>query len=229
MKTIGLIGGMSWESTIPYYRILNETVRDTLGGFHSAKIILYSVDFDDIERDQTAGEWERMGVKLADIALILQNAGADAIALCTNTMHKVADQIEAQISIPFIHIADATAATVINSSITKVALLGTKYTMSQDFYRDRLSSQGLEVIVPNPLDQEIINDVIFNELIQGKVLESSRKKYIDIINNLVTQGAQGIILGCTEIGILIRLQDTNIPLFETVAIHAKKVADYMLG
>jgi aspartate racemase len=229
MKTIGLIGGMSWESTIPYYRILNETVRDTLGGFHSAKIILYSVDFDDIERDQTAGEWERMGVKLADIALILQNAGADAIALCTNTMHKVADQIEAQISIPFIHIADATAATVINSSITKVALLGTKYTMSQDFYRDRLSSQGLEVIVPNPSDQEIINDVIFNELIQGKVLESSRKKYIDIINNLVTQGAQGIILGCTEIGILIRLQDTNIPLFETVAIHAKKVADYMLG
>jgi aspartate racemase len=229
MKTIGLIGGMSWESTIPYYRILNETVRDTLGGFHSAKIILYSVDFDDIERDQTSGEWERMGVKLADIALILQNAGADAIALCTNTMHKVADQIEAQISIPFIHIADATAATVINSSITKVALLGTKYTMSQDFYRDRLSSQGLEVIVPNPSDQEIINDVIFNELIQGKVLESSRKKYIDIINNLVTQGAQGIILGCTEIGILIRLQDTNIPLFETVAIHAKKVADYMLG
>jgi aspartate racemase len=229
MKTIGLIGGMSWESTIPYYRILNETVRDTLGSFHSAKIILYSVDFDDIERDQTAGEWERMGVKLADIALTLQNAGADAIALCTNTMHKVAGQIEAQISIPFIHIADATAEAVINSGITKIALLGTKYTMSQDFYRDRLASHGLEIIVPEMQDQEIINDVIFNELIQGKVLESSRKKYLNIINSLVSQGAQGVILGCTEIGILIRMQDTTIPLFETVAIHAKKITEFMLG
>jgi aspartate racemase len=229
MKTIGLIGGMSWESTIPYYRILNETVRDTLGGYHSAKIILYSVDFNDIERDQTAGEWEKMGVKLADIALTLQNAGADAIVLCTNTMHKVAAQIEAQISIPFIHIADATAEAVLNSGITKVALLGTKYTMSQDFYRDRLASHGLEIIVPETQDQEIINDVIFNELIQGKVLESSRKKYLNIINSLVSQGAQGVILGCTEIGILIRMQDTTIPLFETVAIHAKKITEFMLG
>ncbi len=228
MKTIGLIGGMSWESTIPYYRILNELTRDTLGGFHSAKILLYSVDFDEIEKDQTAGEWERMGETLANIALTLQNAGADAIVLCTNTMHKVAAQIEAKISIPFIHIADATAEAVLTAKITKVALLGTKYTMSQDFYKDRLILKGLDVIVPDKADQEFINNVIFNELIQGQVLQSSRDGYLSIIDQLVEQGAQGVILGCTEIGLLIRRQDTSIPLFETVEIHAKKAAQFLL-
>jgi aspartate racemase len=228
MKTIGLIGGMSWESTIPYYRILNEIVRDKLGGYHSAKIILYSVDFEEIERDQTAGEWNEMGEKLANIALILQDAGADAIALCTNTMHKVADQIEAKISIPFIHISDATAEAVQKSGITKIALLGTKYTMSHDFYKTRLTCHGLDVIVPDVKDQEIINNIIFNELIHGKVNKSSQKKYLDIINRLVFNGAEGIILGCTEIGILIRSEDTDIPLFETVRIHAQKISEFLL-
>jgi len=228
MKTIGLIGGMSWESTIPYYKILNETVRDTLGGFHSAKILLYSVDFDEIERDQSAGEWERMGETLGNIALNLQNAGAEAIVLCTNTMHKVSDQIEAKIHIPFIHIADATAEAVLNAGITKIALLGTKYTMSQNFYKDRLASKGLEVIVPDAEDQEFINHVIFDELIQGMIFASSRKRYLDIIDQLVNQGAQGVILGCTEIGILIRPEDTQVRLFETVAIHAKKAAEFLL-
>lgn len=229
MKTIGLIGGMSWESTIPYYRILNETIRDTLGGFHSAKILLYSVDFAEIERDQTAGEWERMGETLGDIALKLQNAGAEAIVLCTNTMHKVSNQIEAKIHIPFIHIADAAAEVVRDAGISKVALLGTKYTMSQDFYIDRLSSKGLEVIVPIAEDQEFINHVIFDELIQGMIFASSRRKYLDIIDKLVSQGAQGVILGCTEIGILIKPEDTKIRLFETVEIHAKKAAKFLLN
>lgn len=228
MKTIGLIGGMSWESTIPYYKILNETIRDTLGGYHSAKIILYSVDFDEIERNQTAQEWDCMGETLANIALTLQNAGAEAIVLCTNTMHKVSAQIEAKITIPFIHIADATAEAVQRAGIFKVALLGTKYTMSQDFYKDRLSAHRLQVIVPDLTDQELINRVIFEELIQGIILESSRKQYLSIINKLSEQGAQGVILGCTEIGILIRPQDTTIRLFDTVEIHAKKAAKFML-
>ena len=228
MKTIGLIGGMSWESTISYYKMLNETIRDTLGGYHSAKIILYSVDFDEIERNQTAQEWDCMGETLANIALTLQNAGAEAIVLCTNTMHKVSSQIEAKITIPFIHIADATAEAVQRAGIFKVALLGTKYTMSQDFYKDRLSAQGLQVIVPDLTDQELINRVIFEELIQGIILESSRKQYLSIINKLSEQGAQGVILGCTEIGILIRPQDTTIRLFDTVEIHAKKAAKFML-
>lgn len=228
MKTIGLIGGMSWESTIPYYKILNETVRDTLGGYHSAKILLYSVDFDEIERDQTAGEWARMGETLGDIALNLQTAGAEAIVLCTNTMHKVSDAIEAKIHIPFIHIADATADAVIEAGLSNVALLGTKYTMAQDFYKDRLASKGLQVIVPDEQDQKFINHVIFEELIQGKVLDTSRKRYLKIIDQLVDQGAQGVILGCTEIGILISPQDTNVQLFETVEIHAKKAAKFLL-
>lgn len=228
MKTIGLIGGMSWESTISYYKMLNETIRDTLGGYHSAKIILYSVDFDEIERNQTAQEWDCMGETLANIALTLQNAGAEAIVLCTNTMHKVSSQIEAKITIPFIHIADATAEAVQRAGIFKVALLGTKYTMSQDFYKDRLSAQGLQVIVPDLTDQELINRIIFEELIQGIILESSRKQYLSIINKLSEQGAQGVILGCTEIGILIRPQDTTIRLFDTVEIHAKKAAKFML-
>ncbi|MGB7594856.1 MAG: aspartate/glutamate racemase family protein [Erysipelotrichaceae bacterium] len=228
MKTIGLIGGMSWESTIPYYRILNETVRDTLGGYHSAKILLYSVDFDEIERDQSAGEWERMGETLGNIALTLQNAGAEAIVLCTNTMHKVSDAIEAKIHIPFIHIADATADAVLDAGLSKVALLGTKYTMAQDFYKDRLASKGLIVIIPNAEDQEFINHVIFEELIKGKVLDTSRTRYLEIIDKLVKQGAEGVILGCTEIGILITPQDTDVKLFETVEIHAKKAAKFLL-
>lgn len=228
MKTIGLIGGMSWESTISYYKMLNETIRDTLGGYHSAKIILYSVDFDEIEHNQTAQEWDCMGETLANIALTLQNAGAEAILLCTNTMHKVSSQIEAKITIPFIHIADATAEAVQRAGIFKVALLGTKYTMSQDFYKDRLSAHRLQVIVPDLTDQELINRVIFEELIQGIILESSRKQYLSIINKLSDQGAQGVILGCTEIGILIRPQDTMIRLFDTVEIHAKKAAKFML-
>lgn len=228
MRTIGLIGGMSWESTVPYYTILNEEVKKALGGYHSAKILLYSVDFDEIEKDQVAGNWDHMGETLGDIAKTLQDAGADAIVLCTNTMHKVAPRIESKISVPFLHIADATAEAIQEKGLKRVALLGTIYTMSENFYRDRLIAQGLGVDIPSSEERSIIHAIIFDELVHGILRDESRKKLVAIIDRLAKDGAQGMILGCTEIGLLVKPEDTDVVLFDTVELHAKKAARFML-
>jgi len=228
MKTIGLIGGMSWESTVPYYSILNQEINAFYGGYSSAKVILYSVDFSEIEAAQTRGDWETMGNTLGNIALTLQNAGADAIVLCTNTMHKVADAIQEKIAISFLHIADAVANEIKRNQITNVALLGTMYTMTQDFYVDRLKSHGIEVLLPKQADMEIIHRVIFDELVLGILREESRREYRRIISELVADGAQGIILGCTEIGLLVHKEDANVPLFDTVKIHALEAVRFMI-
>lgn len=225
MKTIGLIGGMSWESTVTYYQIINETVRDGLGGLHSAKILLYSVDFAEIEECQAKGEWERSGEILADAAMRLESAGADFIVICTNTMHKVVNQIQAKIRIPIVHIADATAEALLQVGITKTALLGTKYTMTQDFYKDRLVQKGISVVIPNEKEIEKVNDVIYNELCLGIVSDESREDYIRVIERLKEEGAQAVILGCTEIGLLISQSDSVLPVFDTTQIHAKAAAE----
>lgn len=225
MKTIGLIGGMSWESTVTYYQIINETVRDELGGLHSAKILLYSVDFAEIEECQAKGEWERSGEILADAAMRLESAGADFIVICTNTMHKVVSQIQAKIRIPIVHIADATAEALLQAGITKTALLGTKYTMTQDFYKDRLVQKGISVVIPNEKEIEKVNDVIYNELCLGIVSDESREDYIRVIERLKEEGAQAVILGCTEIGLLISQSDSVLPVFDTTQIHAKAAAE----
>ena len=203
MKTIGLIGGMSWESTVPYYQIINEEVKNKLGGLHSAKIILYSVEFDEIEKCQSSGNWEKSGNILGKAAQSLEAAGADFILICTNTMHKVAPQISSMIHIPIIHIADATADELQNNQIEKVGLLGTKYTMTQDFYKKKLIDRGIDVIIPDDTDIDVINDIIFHELCLGKIKEESRIKFKKIIEQLKKKGATGVILGCTEIGLLI--------------------------
>lgn len=224
MNTIGLIGGMSWESTTTYYQILNEVVKEKLGGLHSAKCVLFSVDFHEIEECQTSGDWEKSGQILADAAWKLEAAGADFIVICTNTMHKVVPQIDKQISIPILHIADATAEELKSAGIKKVGLLGTKYTMEQDFYKERLIANDIEVIIPDENDREIINDVIYKELCLGNICEESKNKYLKIIDNLADCGAQGIILGCTEIGLLVHQEDTSISLFDTTQIHARSAA-----
>ena len=225
MKTIGLIGGMSWESTVSYYKIINETIKESLGGLHSAKILLYSVDFEEIEKCQTQGDWQKSGEILTEIAIKLEKAGADFIAICTNTMHKVSDMVQEKINIPIIHIATATADEIINKDIKKIALLGTKYTMTQDFYKQKLIDRNIEVIVPNDEDIEIINSIIYNELCLGVIDKKSKEEYIKIINKLYEKGAEGVILGCTEIGLLIEDKDINIPVFDTAYIHAKKLAN----
>ena len=199
MKTLGLIGGMSWESTVTYYQILNETVKQRLGGLHSAKILLYSVDFDEIEKYQSSGEWEKSAEVLSQAAMNLEKAGADFIVICTNTMHKVAPKIQSHISIPIIHIAEATADELIKRGISRVALLGTKYTMTQDFYKDKLLKAGIDVVIPDSTGIETVNDIIYKELCLGIISEESKKKYLEIIYRLAEQGAQGVILGCTEI------------------------------
>lgn len=224
MKTIGMIGGMSWESTVTYYKIINEVVKEELGGLHSAKILLYSVDFEEIEKYQSDGEWDRAGEVLAEAAGKLENAGADYIVICTNTMHKVVPQIEARIGIPVIHIAEATADTLLQSGINRVALLGTKYTMTQDFYKEKLVGAGIEVLIPGEEEIEEINEVIFKELCRGIITEASKQKYLAVIDKLAAAGAQGVILGCTEIGMLIREADTALPVFDTTQIHATKAA-----
>nr|WP_313972525.1 aspartate/glutamate racemase family protein [uncultured Selenomonas sp.] len=224
MKTIGLIGGMSWESTVTYYQIINETIKNRLGGLHSAKCILYSVDFDEIEKYQTRGEWDKSADVLSEAAQALERAGADYIVICTNTMHKVAPEIGRRIHIPILHIADMTAVQLKKQGIRKVGLLGTKYTMQQDFYKNILIRQGIEVIVPNDDDVDVVNRVIYDELCLGKIFEKSKAVYLDIIQELVRNGAQGIILGCTEIGLLIQQSDTDIPLFDTTLIHAEQAA-----
>ena len=221
MKTIGLIGGMSWESTVTYYQVINETVKKELGGLHSAKCILYSVDFDEIEKYQSAGEWNKSAEVLAQAASALERAGADFIVICTNTMHKVAPEISRKITVPLLHIADMTAIELKKSNIKKVGLLGTKYTMQQAFYKNVLQANGIEVIVPDDAGIEVVNSVIYDELCIGKISAQSKAAYLRIISELSNKGAQGIILGCTEIGILVKQSDTTVPLFDTALIHAQ--------
>ena len=228
MKTIGLIGGMSWESTVSYYKIINEEVKNRLGGLHSAKIVLYSVEFDEIEKCQSSNEWEKSGEILGEAARGLQAAGADFVLICTNTMHKVAPQIASMIDIPVIHIADATADELEKNRIGRVGLLGTKYTMTQDFYKQKLIDRGIEVFIPDEEDVETVNSIIFNELCVGRIEPASREKLKQISRKLEQSGAEGIILGCTEIGLLVRQDDVDIPVFDTAVIHAKKAAELAL-
>jgi len=228
MKTIGLIGGMSWESTIPYYSIINEYVKDTLGGLHSAKIVLYSVEFDEIEKCQSKGQWERSGEILADAAKKLEGAGAELILICTNTMHKVYDQVQAAVNVPLVHIAEATADALEKEHIHSVALLGTKYTMTQDFYKKKLTDRGFTVLIPKEKDIELVNRVIFEELCVGTIREESRKEFSRIISDLKDAGAEAVILGCTEIGLLVRPEDSVLKTFDTTLIHATKAAQLAL-
>lgn len=230
MKTIGLIGGMSWESTIPYYRQINELTKQRLGGLHSARIVLYSVDFHDIERLQHSGHWDAAGALLADAARALQAAGADFVVVCTNTMHKVAAQIEAAVSIPLLHIADPTAAAIKHAGHAVVGLIGTRFTMEEAFYRDRLRDRhGLRVIVPDTAERDLVHRVIYDELCLGNALPGSRAEYRRIMSALVAQGAQAIILGCTEISLLVDASDASVPLFDTTALHAAAAVETALA
>lgn len=224
MKTIGLIGGMSWESTVTYYRIINETIKDRLGGLHSAKCILYSVDFDEVEKYQSSGEWGKSAAVLVEAAQALEKAGADFIVICTNTMHKVAPDISGRIHIPILHIADMTAIALKKAAIRTVGLLGTKYTMLEDFYKAVLMDNDIEVVIPDNEDIETVNRIIYDELCLGIISEESKNTYLKIISKLSKEGAQGIILGCTEIGLLIKQSDTDIPIFDTTLIHAEQAA-----
>jgi aspartate racemase len=224
VKTIGLLGGMSWESTVPYYQTINRVVGQRLGGLHSARILLYSVDFDEIERLQQAERWHESGELLARAGRTLEGGGADFLVLCTNTMHKVAPQIEAAVSIPLLHIADATAERIAASRHKSVGLLGTRFTMEQDFYRGRLERHGFEVLVPPEDDRKRVHRTIYEELCRGKVLESSRSEHGRIVSDLVARGAEAVVLGCTEIGMLLRPSDSAVPLFDTAQIHAEEAA-----
>jgi len=229
MKTIGLIGGMSWESTVTYYQIINETVRQQLGGLHSAKILLYSVDFAEIEECQVHDEWDRSAQILTDAAINLEKAGADYLVICTNTMHKVVPQIQPRITIPILHIADATADALLQAEITRAGLLGTKYTLTQDFYKEKLTSRGISVLIPPAADVELVNHVIYDELCLGHISSTSRAQYIRIIEQLKAAGSDAVILGCTEIGLLIHPTDSVLPVFDTTRIHAQKAALESLG
>ena len=229
MKTIGLIGGMSWESTVTYYQIMNHMVKSELGGLHSAKCILHSVDFHDIEYLQASGQWEECGRRLADIAFKLEQAGADCVVLCTNTMHKVSAAIEANLTIPFLHIAQATADVLKQQDIDTVALLGTKYTMQEDFYKQVLIKQGIDVLVPDEMACIELNRIIFDELCRGEIIHTSRDYFLAEMDDLGTQGAQGVILGCTEIGLLVQQQHTQHKLFDTTQIHAEQAVRFALA
>ncbi len=229
MKSIGLLGGMSWESTELYYRLINQGIKARLGGLHSAHIALVSVDFQEIEELQRTGDWDQAGAMLAHAARQVQAAGADFLLLCTNTMHKVAPQIEAAIDIPFLHLADATAQRIRAEGLHTVGLLGTAFTMEQDFYRGRLAHHGLEVLVPPAEDRRIVHRVIYEELVLGEVKPASRAEYLRIINDLTARGAQGVIEGCTEIGMLVQQEHTATPLFDTTAIHAQAAVDKALA
>lgn len=230
MRTIGLLGGMSWESTVPYYQIINRTVAERLGGLHSAKVILYSVDFEEVERLQHADRWREAGSLLADAGIALQGAGADFLVLCTNTMHRVAPAIEARVGIPLLHIADPTARAIEVAGFSTVGLLGTRFTMEQDFYRGRLeSSSGLAVRVPEAASRSRVHEVIYGELCQGVISESSRAGFVGVVSELVEMGAEAVILGCTEIGLLLRPGDVSIPLFDTTRLHAEAAAAFALA
>lgn len=229
MKTIGLLGGMSWESSIEYERIINSEVRRRLGGVHSADLLIRSYDFAVIEVLQEAGDWDAAGSVLAADARRLQEAGAELVVLCTNTMHLVADQIAAAIDVPFIHLADTTATAVLAAGIEKVALLGTRFTMEKDFYRGRLERHGLEVIVPGVADRAVIHDVIYTELVQGRIEDHSRRRFLEIIDRLIAAGAGGVIAGCTEIELLVTADDVDIPYFPTTRLHAIAAVDAAFG
>ena len=229
MKTVGLIGGMSWESTITYYQLLNEGVKDALGGLHSAKILLYSVDFYEIEALMSRGEWDAAAELLGGVAARLEAAGADMILICTNTLHKVAPQVQERIRVPLVHIAEAAADELAANGITRVGLLGTKYTMTQEFYRDKLIAHGIDVLIPEGEDIDLVNRVIFDELCLGVVKEDSRAAYLRVIAQLQARGAQGILLGCTELGLIVSKEDVTLPLFDTTVIHANKALKLALG
>jgi len=229
MKKIGLIGGMSWESSLEYYRIINENVKQKLGGLHSAECIMYSVDFDEIEKLQHQGKWEELTKIMIDCAQRLERAGANLVIICTNTMHKMAEDVESSINIPLLHIADATAEKIKERGFRGVGLLGTKFTMEEDFYKGRLiKKHGIEVIIPNSEDMQIVHDIIYNELCLGEIKEASKEQYKKIIINLAEKGAEGVILGCTEIPMLIKQKDVEIPLFDTTKIHAEFAVDYAI-
>ena len=229
MKTIGLLGGMSWESTVSYYQTINRVVGEHLGGLHSAKILLYSVDFHEVEQLQHEERWEESGDLLASAARTLESAGAGFLVICTNTMHRVAAQVEAEVGIPLLHIADATAERIAASGLTRVGLLGTRYTMEQHFYRGRLEERhGLDVIVPAEKDRESVHRIIYEELCHGQILETSRSEYQRIVTDLVARDCEGVILGCTEIGLLLAQADAAVPLFDTAEIHAEKAARFAL-
>lgn len=229
MKTIGLIGGMSWESTAEYYKIINTYIKNTLGGLHSAKCVLFSVDFDEIETCQVQGDWEKSGRLLGEAARSLESAGADFIILCTNTMHKNAEAIRQAVSIPFLHIAEITAQAILKDGKRRVGLLGTKYTMEEDFYKAQLIQRGLEVIIPEKEERDFINRVIFEELCLGKIKATSKERYLKVVDLFKSQGVEAVILGCTEIGMLIKSEDSSLPFYDTAFIHAEEAAKYALG
>lgn len=229
MKTIGLIGGMSWESSKVYYELINKKVKELLGGFHSCQNLMYTVDFDNIVKLQHEGNWKELDRIMAESAKRLEKGGADIIVLCTNTMHLCSNAIKENISIPFLHIAEVTGNEITKMDIKKVALLGTKFTMEKDFYKDVLTNQfGIEVIIPNESEREDVHKIIYNELVQGQIKNESREKYISIINNLKDRGAEGVILGCTEIPLLISDSDVSIPTFDTTKIHAESAVKWIL-
>jgi len=230
MKTVGMLGGMSWESTASYYKALNEGVKSRLGGLHSAKICLYSVDFDEIEKLQHQGKWSETALILSEAAKSVERGGADFLMICTNTMHKVVPEIESQTSIPILHIADATAESLVQDGVTKVGLLGTRFTMEQDFYKGRISEKfGIDVVVPTADEQTVVHDIIYQELCLGEIKTESRDRYLKIIANLHAQGAEAVILGCTEIALLVKQSDTTVPLYDTTEIHAAHGVEWALG
>jgi len=230
MKTIGLLGGMSWQSTVSYYQSINNEITAQLGGLHSAKVCLYSVDFDEIEKLQKQDNWQQTAEILSKAAQSIEAGGADFLLICTNTMHIVADDIQNNISIPILHIADATAQKLLSDDITKVGLLGTRFTMAKDFYKGRLTAKfGIEVLVPEGPDQTIVHDIIYDELCLGEIKDDSRDKYLGIVDKLYSQGAQAIILGCTEIALLIQQNHTHVPLYDTTEIHAKSAVKQALN
>ncbi|NYE37626.1 aspartate racemase [Nocardioides cavernae] len=229
MRKIGLLGGMSWESSALYYEVLNEEVRERLGGYHSARVVLASVDFAEVEALQAAGDWDAAGALLAGEAAALEAAGAECVVLCTNTMHKVADAIEAATDVPLLHIVEVTAEAIRGAGLARVALLGTRFTMEQAFVRDRLAGRGVEALVPSGADLELVHRVIYDELVHGVVREESRAAYVEVIKRLVADGAEGVVLGCTEIELLVGPQDVEVPVFATTRLHARAAVDFALS
>ena len=230
MKTIGLIGGMSWESSAEYYKIINETVNKKLGGVHSCENLMYSFDFAFIEKLQHEGKWEQLTKLMIEAAKNLEKGGVKLILICTNTMHKMAEDIKKHINVPLLHIADAAADKIRQKGLKKVGLLGTKFTMEQDFYRTRIEEKhNIEVIIPDGKDRQVVHEIIYNELVLGEIKQASREKYLVIINKLVKAGAEGIILGCTEIPLLVKQEDCEIPIFDTTTIHAKAAVEFALS
>lgn len=228
MRTLGLIGGMSWESTLPYYRLVNERVRERLGGLHSAKLLLYSLDFAEVEALQRSGDWDAAGALMVDAAQRLERAGAEALVICTNTMHLLAPRVEAAVAVPLLHIADVAARAIRARGIVRIGLLGTRFTMEQPFYRERLQAAGLEVQVPDAAAREDVHRVIYEELCRGEIVEASRERFRQVVGGLAASGAQAVVLGCTEIGLLLDEADAAVPLFDTTLLHARAAADWAL-